>query len=234
MRCPWKHDKDRTEQASLKSAAVQASLMAPSVSWWAASRPLSRESDSTSAVSSADRWYAAAYWMASCAPKRRVVRKYMQQDGMLSHHSGVNKSIQDCRREALQGALSLLLPCLPWGVAETGHHGCRMGRVLTGAACGPFMRRICKDWRGPRLAASSQVMPSSVAARKLEAASVHSARAAPFAEQASRASSASRGVSSFWCPCKPLPLSEIRQRSAAHTCSVFLCCPPAASSTLPW
>ena len=75
---------------------------------------------------------------------------------------------------------------------------CHIG--LTGAACGPFMRSTCRDWRGPRLAASSQVMPSNVAARKLEAASAHSARAAPLAAHASRASSTSKGVSSFSCP----------------------------------
>ncbi len=73
---------------------------------------------------------------------------------------------------------------------------------LTGAACGPFMRSTCRDWQGPRLAASSQVIPSSVAARKLAAASAHSARAAPLAAHASRASSTSSGVSSFSWPCK--------------------------------
>ena len=70
----------------------------------------------------------------------------------------------------------------------------------TGAACGPFMRSTCSDWRGPRLAASAQVIPSSVAARKLDAASAHSARAAPLAAQASSASSTSRGEPSFSWP----------------------------------
>lgn len=63
------------------------------------------------------------------------------------------------------------------------------------------MRSTCSDWRGPRLAASSQVIPSSVAALKLDAASAHSARAAPLAAQASSASSTSRGEPSFSCPC---------------------------------
>lgn len=82
-----------------------------------------------------------------------------------------------------------------------------MSKSLTGAACGPFMRSTCRDWRGPRLAASLQVIPSSVAARKLEAASAHRALADPFAAQASRASSTSRGVSIFSCPCMQFDLS---------------------------
>ena len=56
------------------------------------------------------------------------------------------------------------------------------------------MSRTWRDWRGPRRAASAQVMPSSVAAQKLAAARAHTGRAAPRPAQTCNASSTSCAV----------------------------------------